>query len=144
MNLKFGLSRRECGRRNAEARAGDAARAGRTPFAPQAGGAGSRLAARAPRGRCRGRLAEPAPAPGPPVLRRRYGRKVTAVRVSVPAYGPATVVAGIARSRLALRVLVPNPLPACACARIPAVVPRPGLAGATTGPRVAPVATVPV
>src|SRR5215472_9355564 len=50
----------------------------------------------------------------------------------------------MSRSRFALRLLVPNPLPGVADARTPAVVPRPGLAGATAVPSVALPAGVPV
>src|SRR5579859_3778288 len=45
----------------------------------------------------------------------------------------------MAKVRLAPSTLLPNPLPACACARTAAVVPRPGLPGATVPPSVAPV-----
>jgi hypothetical protein len=60
------------------------------------------------------------------------------VRVSTLAYGPAAAEAGMARVRSALRVLVPTPLPALAEARLAAVVPRPGAAGAMVPPRMAP------
>src|SRR5215472_8694348 len=138
MNWKFGLSRHWM--RPAKRRSAPATRLARMhPFAALSGGAGGWLAACAPGGLCRGRFTQPAPAPGPVLLCRRYGNDWTAVRVSVPEYTPACCAAGMASSRLALRLLVPVPEPACADARVAAVVPRPGAPGATVAPSVTPV-----
>src|SRR5262252_4940078 len=95
-------------------RAGDAARARCIPSRRCQGAQAAGSLPAPPGGLCRGRFTQPAPAPGPVLLCRRYGNDWTAVRVSVPEYTPACCPAGMASSRLALRLLVPVPEPACA------------------------------
>src|SRR5271166_54066 len=56
----------------------------------------------------------------------------------LPTYVPTTVVAGMCSTRLALRIFVPCPQPAPADANVAAAPPRPGAAGATVPPSIAP------